>query len=191
VLFAQNSHAVKVCKKTDNTIEVPGIIQASAMAAQHLAKYRLVPLDGSTLTNAFVAGNLYYRLASVVSLTGGFVRSGNDLILPNANGIYLRGAGSQTFSGYGYSGTHNGGSIGAKVGDAIRNIRGYINPGEYYLHLDAGQTGPFVSEGVNGNYREGSDNNNGGRVLFNASRVVPVDAVNHPASLTVQWVISY
>jgi hypothetical protein len=144
---------------------------------------RLVPLDGQTLTNAYVAGNQYYNLAQCFpSTTGGFVKSGNNLTLPNYQGLFLRGSGSQSITEYGFSGTHNGGNIGEKHGDAIREIFGEIDNNVVYGGGIRG-TGAMRQYGYShGTADSGSGAGFGGDVFnFYVSRVVPTDSTNHPA----------
>ena len=102
--------------------------------------------------------------------------------VPNYQGIFLRGYGSQTSSHYGTV-THSSASLGDLQGDAIRNITGTFGgnmrpttgSGVFYL----------VSNGPQGN----KTSNDGAIFGFNASRVVPVADENRPANRSVNWLI--
>jgi hypothetical protein len=121
--------------------------------------------------------------------------------VPNYQGIFLRGHGSQTHtqnngSMVGYTGTtHSSGSLGAVQGDAVRNIHGYIT-----FHGESSGTGWFAS-GESGvlahtNYGNGNvfeDPGWGGwlakGIEINASRMVPTANENRPANVAVRYLI--
>jgi hypothetical protein len=162
----------------------PGIMVHSAAA--NPAAQRLLPLEGQTIDIS--ESSEYYELGNAVSKgngTGVFYKNGDSMLLPDYRGLFLRGSGSQTFSDYGFSGTHNGGNIGDKHGDAIRQISG--NHGGHDANTVA-TSGAFSNTyGANAGGGTGS----GWVADFYASRVVPVDAVNHPAFGVGRICISY
>jgi hypothetical protein len=110
--------------RTDGRSYIPaGIIVFTA--SYNPERQKLVLLDGQRVTNAYVAGDKYYDLAQCFpSTAGGFVKLGNDLLLPNYHGLFMRGSGSRSITEYGFSGIRNGGNTGDKHGDAMRNITG-------------------------------------------------------------------
>jgi hypothetical protein len=132
--------------------------------------------------------------------TGVFYKNGNTMRLPNYSGLFLRGSGSQNITEYGFSGTHNGGNIGDKHGDAIRNITGYT-ASDYRIWTHHGRYNSdnpansaiykSLGSGYSTDIGDGPSDAGGIELFFSASRVVPTDATNHPAFGVGRICISY
>ena len=113
---------------------------------------------------------------------------GNNV--PNLQGLFPRCVGTQdlsvTVGEETTTQTFDGGNVGDKAADCIRNITGYFGGNESGSEYPTG--GAFYSQG--GGYRgvDGSDNDNA-RFEFDASRVVPVGVENKPVSVALRFLI--
>lgn len=109
--------------------------------------------------------------------------------VPNLKGLFPRCVGSQdlsvTINGTTTTETFDGGSVGTKSADAIRNITGHHGiddrafgdiGGAFYKGADSGSLGAA-----------GSDT--GAVCYFDASKVVPVASENKPASVALRFLI--
>ena len=103
--------------------------------------------------------------------------------VPNYQGMFLRGYGSQVSTHWGTV-THASDGLGAMQGDAIRNITGEVgrtpssdavNGGAFYTVMNAG----------NGNMSGGTGIYRG----FNASLVVPTANEDRPINRAVRYLI--
>ena len=103
-------------------------------------------------------------------------------VVPNYNGVFLRGYGSRLSIHYGNV-THTSGAIGEIQGDAIRNIYGSWNSGQYLWSSDG------AIYGIKNGSIENNDYYNGYRAYFDASRVVPVSNENRPINIAVRYLI--
>lgn len=101
--------------------------------------------------------------------------------VPDMQGLFPRSIGSQSIDNT----IHDGGNLGTKQGDAIRNITGYFG-GNEHSGYDSG--GAFYSEGSSYQGVDGSDWDNT-RTVFDASRVVPTADENRPASISMRFLI--
>jgi hypothetical protein len=109
--------------------------------------------------------------------------------VPDFRGMFLRGHGSQTLaSGKDNADTiHASGDIGDWQGDAIRNITGEWNAGANYTVISASGV---VSSYYNGSSENGAYNS-GGRLQFDAGRVVPTANEIRPVNYAVYYYIKY
>ncbi len=73
--------------------------------------------------------------------------------------------------------------------DAIRNITGTLNPGQIHTRITSGQAGAFYSDGANYGEAETSGYAAGGRVFFDASRVVPTATENRMRNAALMFII--
>ena len=109
--------------------------------------------------------------------------------VPDLQGLFPRCVGEQdlsvTINGVTSTQTFDGGSVGDKTADAIRNITGYFGGNEHDGY-DAG--GAFYSYGSGYRGVDGSDGDNA-RTEFDASRVVPTATENRPASVALRFLI--
>ena len=110
--------------------------------------------------------------------------------VPNLQGLFPRCVGHQnlnvTINGTTTSQSFNGGSVGNKSADSIRNITGTFfseNNGGGYPY-----SGAFSYEGSGYRGIDGGDNDNA-KSTFDASRVVPVGSENKPASVSLRFLI--
>lgn len=114
--------------------------------------------------------------------------------IPNYQGMFLRGYGSQASAHYNYI-THSSGGLNSIQGDAIRNITGSIaNSDGYGLFWDAPieYTGAFhATQMTTTDSRTGptTDSTQGNYVNFNASNVVPTAQENRPVNMAVRYLI--
>ena len=83
---------------------------------------------------------------------------------------------------------YDGGNVGTFLGDAIRNIWGEFSG---RLPNNDGASGAFYIYAINDRLivEQLGDGYHG--LMFDASRVVPTDTNNHPASMSGLFVISY
>jgi hypothetical protein len=139
----------------------------------------------------------FYRASNI---DGTWVRDvdGDYLMLPDAQGLYLQGAGINSITdsftksnGSVVTTVYNGGDIGQRSRDEIRNIAGSLYIG------GAGVTGIISSlSGVfygGGTGITGTPIAAGGNLIayFSASREIPTGNTTHPASLSVNICIAY
>lgn len=125
----------------------------------------------------------YPALAAIVGAT-----------VPNYQGTFLRGYGSQPSTHYGMV-LHSSGNLGELQGDSIRNITG-----TFLLNIPSGDgtnagftlnpTGAFYLNMTSARYVGGDIflNNTGG-AAFDASRVVPTANENRPINKAVRYLI--
>jgi microcystin-dependent protein len=113
--------------------------------------------DGSTFSSV-----THSALATALGDTYG-THSGSNYYLPNAKGVFIRGAGSQTISSIYYTGTQ-----GTTQGDQMQghiHAQNMYNPGAgaVYLaptlnsYINSNATGGPISDGTNGTPRTGSE----------------------------------
>ena len=121
-------------------------------------------LDGHAITTASHP-KLY---AWLVAYSGG--KFGGRL--PDWRGRFVRGYGG------------NSGNYFEDQGDAIRNITGSIDTG---IHKSGDPTGAFTS--VKNRSSESNKYNEGWRMTFDASKVVPTANENRPLNVAVKWFI--
>ena len=102
--------------------------------------------------------------------------------VPNYQGIFLRGYGSQVSTHYGTV-NHSSAALGELQGDAIRNIYGSWDNGINTWNSD----GAFY--GIKNWSNENSDYRLGWRGYLDASRVVPTADENRVINRAVNWII--
>ena len=108
--------------------------------------------------------------------------------VPNLKGLFPRCVGSQdlsvTIDGTTTTQTFDGGTVGAKSADAIRNITGHHG-------LDDRAFGDIGGAFYKGSSADvGAGNSDTGFVIqFDASKVVPVGSENKPASVSLRFLI--
>ncbi len=104
---------------------------------------------------------------------------------PNFQGMFLRGAGSQTVTHGKYGSVNHGTTLGHVQGDTIRNIYGSIDSG----------AGVFVSPSGAFNLGKSSGGGLYGRgdfyddISFDAARIVPTSEENRPVNVGVKYII--
>jgi hypothetical protein len=125
----------------------------------------------------------------------GLVRDpdGAYMVVLDMRGLFLRAAGQNSKYKMANDAPYDGMGIGAFLGDAIRNITGYVGngPGALLQWIDAFTEGGalFTSAGT---APIGTGNGDFARVLFfDASRVVPVAGENRSASISAFPCITY
>jgi hypothetical protein len=126
----------------------------------------------------------YPELAAVVGPT-----------VPNYQGMFLRGNGSQSFAQNNGSTvgvtttTHSSGALGAIQGDTTRNIFGDILLQTRVSHTSGvSDVSPFTDGGNNDGGFHGAGE--GPDILrFDSSRVVPTANENRPANIAVRYLI--
>jgi hypothetical protein len=114
--------------------------------------------------------------------------------VPNFQGMFLRGQGSQTLaSGKSSANTvHSSGSTGEWQGDAIREISGSVANSVVYNSGGRGSGALYQHGNGTGSADAGSGSHFGGNTLdFYASRVVPTAAENRPVNYAVYYYIKY
>ena len=120
---------------------------------------------------------------------------GNNV--PNYQGVFLRGYGSQTSTHYGTV-THSSDALGELQGDAIRNIYGLFRSrsNAFYGKGPSNNLGWNSTSGVfkaieTGLRSEGNADSNGTEYIaeFNTSNVVPTASENRPVNKAVYWLI--
>ncbi|WP_455654323.1 hypothetical protein [Phascolarctobacterium sp.] len=102
--------------------------------------------------------------------------------VPNYQGIFLRGYGSQVSTHYGTV-THSSAALGELQGDAIRNIYGSWNSGQYQWSSDG------AIYGIKNWSIESNDYNQGYRAYIDASRVAPTANEDRPINRSVNYII--
>ncbi|WP_455654321.1 phage tail protein [Phascolarctobacterium sp.] len=106
--------------------------------------------------------------------------------VPNYQGIFLRGYGSQASTHYGTV-THSSAALEELQGDAIRNIFGSFHVSRRAWN-DA--SGAFVGRTYNAaDWKSGSGDNHQHEYTLDASRVVPTAAENRPINRSVNYII--
>lgn len=130
--------------------------------------------DGSAVSRTTYSG-----LFSAIGTTYGSGDGSTTFNLPNTQGVFIRGAGSQTISSVTYSGTQ-----GTSQTDQIQNITGTF-PGT--VSIGGGYTGAFYnSSSYSGNGQNSQGNWESG---FDASRVVRAGTETRPANITLLYCI--
>jgi hypothetical protein len=198
----------------------PGIILHSALNDYALAQERYLPLTGAVLPIADYPGlcrRVYVgdeRNATAptffkTSDASGAVRNINGLYLttPNAIGIFLRGAGSQTVHVVWNDSTPNHGehtedtlydgkTIGASGNDTMRRLSGSVSAqtrnGES-IALFSGADGVFYlsGSGQSGNLTGVGSSANAKSFVIDTSRQAPVGTETTPAFVAMQICITF
>ena len=104
--------------------------------------------------------------------------------VPDYQGIFLRGHGSQTSTHYGTV-THSSAGLGVLQGDAIRNMKGRVvaNP----ARRESSPTGPFYDSGEGWNNH--TDTGSSGTIWFDASRATPTAQEIRPVNRAVRYLV--
>lgn len=186
----------------------PGMIVHSAMNAASLARYRLRPLDGGIIDVS--EASVYYELGDAVYVGddlnptaeafykcdagGARTTSGTYLKLPDARGIFMRGAGSQSranVSPLTGNTTFDGGAIGKYTADRIRNATGHFASGTSIGIVETSGIVTVSTAGQPIGVAVTSLVSNYNRVNVNLANQVPTGADNAPASISAQICITY
>jgi hypothetical protein len=149
VLFANGSHAIKVCKKT------------GYMAGMVVALAANTAPDGFLLCNGTaVSRTQYAALFAAIGTTYGAGDGSTTFNLPDMRDAFIRGAGGS-----------KGAALGTKQLDAAPNITGYV--AEIVLRKTGGEGGSLWKSGGNANADvAGTDGAHGGyrEISLDASR---------------------
>ncbi len=105
--------------------------------------------------------------------------------VPNYQGMFLRGAGSQTVNHGRYGSINHGTTLGQVQGDTIRNIYGDIDSGAGVFTSPSGafDLGKVAGGGVYGSGYLYDD------IHFDAARIVPTSEENRPVNVGVKYII--
>lgn len=112
--------------------------------------------------------------------------------VPNYQGMFLRGAGTQAINHGSYGWAYHGTTLGRVQGDGIRNITGSNNSPVFFPFANGHSQGAFT-EYHNGTgwvirYALGDTGINSG-IQFNASLTVPTANENRPVNVGVKYII--
>jgi microcystin-dependent protein len=120
----------------------------------------------------------YANLFSKIGTTYGAGDGSTTFNVPNLTGLFRR-----SFGG-------NSGLLGAKQGDAIRNITGDIISVAHGKSILMTSTGAFsITENISGGNAEGGGSTD--KVTFDASKVVPTASENRPENMAFVSFIKY
>lgn len=139
-----------------------------------------IVMDGSS-----VLRTAYPGLFTAIGTTYGS-SDGTHFSLPNAQGLFLRGVGSQSFNGKTYAttlGTSQGDSTAVNGVHDTGHTHGPLAPGNNYLYGSGGGTGANSGGGTNGGFYAGS--------TASATANLSGDAETRPANLAVTMCIYY
>ena len=105
--------------------------------------------------------------------------------VPNYQGMFLRGAGSQIINHGSYGSVAHSTILGQIQGDTIRNIYGGIDSGAGVFASPSGafDLGKVAGGGVYGSGYLHDD------ISFNAARIVPTSEENRPVNVGVKYII--
>jgi hypothetical protein len=188
----------------------PGMIVPSALNDAHLVLYRMLPLDGSRidLSDQYKdMGDAVWVGAALNGTAEAFYRCDQDgtrdedgayMQLPDCRGMFVQGSGSQTRdvnwmdtggTEHSASTVYDGGAIGKRSTDRMRNITGGVADYDGAFEFLSGclfaasQTGARISGTISGSYNT--------TIGLDASRVVPTGPYNAPASISFRICITY
>lgn len=144
-----------------------------------------VPAGWMLCDGTAISRTTYSALFAAVSTTYGIGDGASTFNLPNAQGVFLRGAGSQTISSVTYSATR-----GSKQNDSLQNITGQGPESRAYgynVGEVSGAIGIFNSAGnAPGTGSSGSQLKTWN---FDASRVARTSTETRPANIGVNYII--
>lgn len=151
----------------------------------------IAPFGGGTVPTGWmlcdgsaISRTTYSALFAAISTTYGSGDGLSTFTLPNAQGVFLRGAGSQTISAVSYSAV-----IGSSQGDALQNITG---------SWGGSSIGPIQSSmNASGAFSKGTSRTTtyqglgaaANDVNFNASNVARTSTETRPANIGVNYII--
>jgi hypothetical protein len=168
--------------------------------AERLLQYCLIPhsvaMNNTSIMGLYRTDNNWANHEAAVAAAASFnltrampVENGAFLAIPDANGLFLRGSGSNAFRKMANDAPYDGKGIGEYLGDAIRNISGIIpRIGYYDLASSTGLIRKYIRGGDGGLYTAGSGY---GDLLFDASQIVPTALENRSASISANICIAY
>lgn len=160
-----------------NTLAPVGSVVASAT--------RTVPEGYLECNGNTVSRVTYNKLFQAIGTTYGSGDGSTTFSLPDLRGEFLRGLDSGR-------GVDVGRTIGSFQGDAIRNIKGYLGVDCNSSSPPADEfSGAFYDGGANRNGDDGNTSGENRRVMFDASRVVPVADENRPRNIAMTYIIKY
>ena len=174
------------------TLFPAGMIMAFAGPAENIPAGWLL-CDGTE-----VSRTTYSNLYDAIGVSWGTGDNTTTFNLPDLRGMFLRGVSGDDLtadpdandrvSRYD-NGGNTGNNVGSYQGDAIRNITGStLAASEYWLNGDT-STGALSKE-IYGRGNDGNGNQ-GMKITFDASRVVPVGSDNRPKNVYVTYIIKY
>ena len=153
-----------------------------------------LPCDGTTRPV-----DNYRELAEVlVGLYGNSASLGSTFILPNFQGMFLRGEGSQSVTNGSYGTvTHSAAALGTRQNDATRNKSDTIIPG-LITHNGATLVPPKTTGWIRYDNASAKKDAAAGTTYYvisnislDDSRVVPTANENRPVNYTVKYCIKY
>ena len=112
--------------------------------------------------------------------------------MPNYQGMFLRGNGSQTYNSGGYGNvSYASGILGQIQGDAIREIWGSaFTGGDYMVRGGGAIRTPLHGTKYQVNDKPANEGNYWTQYFyFNASNIVPTAIENRPANMAVRYLI--
>lgn len=168
-------------------------VALSGSAGGSLPSGTIVPFAGSSAPDGFVIANgdtlnvddhpeLYAAIGTTYGGTGG---PGGTFKLPNLQGVFIRGAGSQTISGVTYAGT-----FAAAQTDALQNITGSFASGfkepTHPATIATGAITAVAGAQVGGQATTGAT---GAIFNFNAANSARTSTETRPANISLTYII--
>jgi len=171
---------------------------AVAMPAGTIVSYggETIPEGWLLCDGREVSRSEYANLYNAIKTVWGHGNNSTTFNLPDMRGVFQRGVSGDSGKDADVNdrvplkeGGNSGNSVGSYQGDAIRNIMGSASPSW------AGDATPSADGAFSGSYKDGSreatNNNNGWRLVFDASRTVPTGSDNRPQNVYVNYIIKY
>ncbi|MCL2145002.1 MAG: phage tail protein [Endomicrobia bacterium] len=135
-----------------------------------------------------VSKDVYPELYDAIGTTYGGTGNPN-FNLPNFQGMFLRGAGSNTVTTTpGGTVTITAAGLGVKQADAIRNISGKTHK---LWNGGTSPTGSFGFEHIDDTRPASGSQSGAGLITFDASKTVPTANENRPTNYAVNYYIKY
>ncbi|MDR2192413.1 MAG: phage tail protein [Endomicrobium sp.] len=187
---ATNAQHAKTTDRANNGVPVGTVIAFAGNGAPS----GYLPCDGKEV-NQSEYPDLFAVIGSLYGSAGG-----GKFRLPNFQGMFLRGAGSQTInvSNKGSDPNQNKTNItvtanplGQVQGDAIRNIVGTAGSANNTYAYFSRSSGVFALEGGANHQTNGGGGSSRNGINFDASRIVPTSMENRPANYAVNYYIKY
>ena len=143
-----------------------------------------VPAGWMLCDGTAISRTTYSALFAAINTIYGVGDGASTFNLPNAQGVFLRGAGSQTISGTSYSATR-----GTSQRDSLQNITGNVlEVGNRHSRDTA--SGVFdIYTAANGYVGEFGATTSYRGVNFDASRVARTSTETRPANIGVNYII--
>ena len=161
--------------KASNMLVPSGAIMAFAMNSS--------PTGWLAANGAAVSRTTYADLFAAIGSTYGSGDGSTTFNLPNLNGVFIRGSGSQTISGTSYT----SGTFGASQQDSIQNITGTAGRFDGAF-LNATSSGAFTISSQNGTIGGGGTGSYR-TIDFDASRVARTSTETRPVNIAMLYCI--